>query len=334
MKNENQNIIKEINLNLVRNALKHEKIASKPALAKLTGLSVVTINSLLNTLIDTKEVIKDMVLPSNGGRPATSFKFNSEFSLALLIYMHEENGIDTIFINVSNLYGEIIEKMKIYIKEFKLDNFNLLIEKIILKYPSIKIIAFGIPGLEVNGKLFVDYKELNNQPLLENIRKKFNLPVIFENDINAIIYGYAYLKKIEDDKCIIGIYIPEKYRPGAGIYFNGKLYKGRDGLAGEISNLPLDINWDEFDFNENDVNKIIIKIILSFNCMYNPDISVLYGKDIKESIKDDRTNKCNSEVQKAMIPEIIISKEINSNFEIGIKQIALKYLEPKLTIKK
>ena len=333
MKNKNKNIIKEINLNALRNALKYTKVASKPVLAKLTGLSVVTINSLMNTLINSGEAIEDTVLPSNGGRPATSFRFNSEFSLALFIYMHEENGIDTAFVNVSNLYGEIIEKLKVHVTDLKLESFDLLIEKMILKYPAIKVIAFGIPGVEINGKLLVDYEGLNNQSLTDYIRKKFSLPVIFENDINAVVYGYSYLKEAEDDECIIGIYFPDKYPPGAGIYFNGRIYKGRDGLAGEINNLPLGINWNKFDFNKEDINEIIIKIVLSFNCMYNPNTIVLYGRDIEESIREKVIERCNSEIQRAMVPEIVISKEINLDFEIGIKQIALKYLEPKLMIK-
>ncbi|MGL5902974.1 MAG: ROK family protein, partial [Cetobacterium sp.] len=262
-----------------------------------------------------------------------SFRFNSEFSLALFIYIHEENGIDTAFINVSNLYGEVIEKIKVQIKEFKLESFDLLIEKMILKYSTIKVIAFGIPGVELNGKLIVDYDGLNNQPLTNHIRKKFSLPVIFENDINAVVYGYSYLKEVRDDECIVGIYFPDKYPPGAGVYFNGKIYRGRNGLVGEINNLPLGIDWDKFDFNKGDMNDIIIKIILSFNCMYNPNTIVLYGRDIEESIREKIIERCNSEIQRAMIPEIIISKEINSDFEVGIKQIALKYLEPKLMTK-
>lgn len=74
----NINLVKEINLNMLRNILKAEKIASKPQLAELTGLSVVTINSLVNILVTNGEIIEDVTLPSNGGRPAVAFRFNRE----------------------------------------------------------------------------------------------------------------------------------------------------------------------------------------------------------------------------------------------------------------
>lgn len=112
MSNVNINLVKEINLNKLRNAFKIKKIASKPQLAELTELSVVTINSLVNILVENGEVIEDIILPSNGGRPATAYRFNSEFSLALVIYMYEQRREDTIFVAVSDMYGEIIDKIE------------------------------------------------------------------------------------------------------------------------------------------------------------------------------------------------------------------------------
>ncbi|WP_226002860.1 hypothetical protein [Paenibacillus sp. BJ-4] len=47
MEKANTNLIKEINLNLVRKVLKQVDMATKPQLAALTDLSVVTINTLM-----------------------------------------------------------------------------------------------------------------------------------------------------------------------------------------------------------------------------------------------------------------------------------------------
>lgn len=334
MSTVNINLQKEINLNKLRNAFKLKKIASKPQLAEITGLSVVTINSLVSILVENGEVIEDVIMPSNGGRPATAYRFNNEFSLALVIYMYEQNSEDTVFICVSDLYGEIVDKIEKKMAKIKKDSFDSFIEKMLLKYPSIKVISFGMPGEEVDGRLLIsDYKELKDQYFTSYIKEKFNLPVIFENDINAAIEGYCYSHGVTETQCVIGIYFPSKYPPGAGIYMNGGIYKGRNGLAGEIKYLPLGVDWEKFDFDKDQMKKIILKTLLAFSCMYNPDIIVLYGEEISDNIISEFKSKCSSEIEKIMIPQIIISKELNHDFEIGIKQIALNYLEPTLQLK-
>lgn len=329
----NTNLQKEINLNKLRNAFKLKKIASKPQLAEQTGLSVVTINSLVSILVENGEVIEDVIMPSNGGRPATAYRFNNEFSLALVIYMYEQNSQDTVFISVSDLYGEIVDKIEKKMSEIKKDSFDSFIEKMLLKYPNIKVISFGMPGEEVDGRLLIsDYKELKDQYFTTYIKEKFNLPVLFENDINAAIEGYCCSHGVTKSQCVIGIYFPSKYPPGAGIYIDGGIYKGRNGLAGEIKYLPLGVDWENFDFNKIQMKEIILKTLLAFSCMYNPEIIVLYGDEISDNIILEFKGKCSSEIEKIMIPEIIISKDLNHDFEIGIKQIALNYLEPKVKL--
>lgn len=335
MSSVNANLVKEINLNKLRNTFKLKKIASKPKLAELTGLSVVTINSLVKILVENGEVIEDVILPSNGGRPATAYRFNSEFSLALVIYMYEQRGKDTTFICVSNLYGEILEKTERTMIKIEKHSFDSLIEKMLIKYPNIKVISFGVPGEEIEGRLLIsDYKELKDKFFTSYIKDKFKLPVILENDINAAVEGYCYSHRITEKQCVIGIYFPGKYPPGAGIYINGGIYKGRNGLAGEIKYLPFGIDWNNFDYNEEQMKEIVIKIVLSFCCMYNPDTIVIYGEEIPDTIIEEFKRICNSEVEKIMIPEIVLSKNLNHDFEAGIKQIALKALEPTLQLRR
>jgi predicted NBD/HSP70 family sugar kinase len=126
---------------------------------------------------------------------------------------------------------------------------------------------------------------------------------------------------------VIGLYFPDKYPPGAGIYLNGNLYKGRANLAGEIKYLPLDIDWETFDFNLTDAVNIIVKTIQIFMCTLNPDKIILYGENDGHSIQKLIFEKAMSEVEKIMIPEIVISAELNTDFEYGIKQVALKMID-------
>ena len=63
--------------------------------------------------------------------------------------MNEYNGKNTAYIAVINLYGEIIEKQEKIMTEINIDSFDHIIEKMLLKYPKISVISFGMPVVEV-----------------------------------------------------------------------------------------------------------------------------------------------------------------------------------------
>lgn len=103
MRIANANLMKEINLNNVRQVMKRIKTATKPQLASLTKLSVVTVNSLVKELHELGELIEDLTVPSNGGRPAQTYRYNYNFSLALVMYLKDKEGQVLISATVVNL---------------------------------------------------------------------------------------------------------------------------------------------------------------------------------------------------------------------------------------
>jgi hypothetical protein len=322
------NLIKRVNLDKIRKALKSVDTATKPQLAELTGLSVVTVNSLINTLLDSGEVLPDMTLSSEAGRPAASFRYNSGFRMALVIYMHEYQGRDMAFYCVIDLLGDVVERVQHKLEDACLESFDTPIQKLLEEFPQIQAICFGIPGGEVNQRLVIsDYEGLRGKSLSGYIEERFHLPVFVENDINGAVVGYCHQNAVRDDQCIVGVYFPDKYPPGAGIYLNGGLYKGRNGLAGEIKYLPLGIQWEAFDYNSAERQEIIIKSIQSFCCMYNPHRLVLYGEAVDAALQRLLEERCLSAAERLMLPEIVISKDFNRDFEAGIKQLALKIIE-------
>lgn len=331
--NKKSNIIKEINLNKIRKALKEVNIATKPQLSQLTSLSVVTVNSLVNTLIDIGEIRTDETQQSEGGRPALTYRYNANYRLVLVIYMHEHQGQDKAFYRVIDLRGEVIDSREQVLTEVHIGSFDSHIEELIHQYPQIQAICFGIPGHEVNQRLvIIDYEKLKGESLSGYINEKFMCKVWIENDINAAVFGYAHINKISKCECIVGFYFPEKYPPGGGIYLNGKIYKGRDGLAGEIKYLPLGIDWEFFDYNRREYSEYMVKTIQTFLCTYNPNRIILYGEGVKEDVIQEIVNRCASQVEKILLPDLIISTELNKHFEIGIKEIALSMINTEYDI--
>ena len=228
--------MREVNTNLVRKSLKTMSQATKQQIAEAAGLSTVTVATIIQELLETNEIFEVNQAPSSGGRPAHQFRFNENFAHVLTLFTHEQNGQDLLHIRVANLYGECVKAQDVVLEDIRLESFIPWVDACLLEYPSIKAIGFGLPGLEVNGRIVVlDYPALVGERLSEFYANRYNLPVIFENDVNAAAAGYCKRKGIQSEAAVIYAYFPKKYPPGAGIYLDGKIYKGFSNYAGEIS---------------------------------------------------------------------------------------------------
>lgn len=323
----NVNLMKQINLNTIRRVLKESKKATKPQLASLTGLSVVTINSLMEILCQNGEVLEDEQDSSGGGRPAASYIFNEDYSHGLIIYTNEYEKMEVATIAVINLYGDIIEGNEIILHEVYESSFDMTIERMLNQYPNIKAIGMGMPGLEIQGKMELsDYKKLEGKGFIEYLRNKFRIPVVFENDINAAVRGYCTSQQ-KEDKNVVAIYIPIKHPLGVGIFINGDVYKGKDGFAGEAKYLPDGINWRDPAFVSENISSAIENLIITFTCLLNPDHIVIYRENLNQEDIPPILEKCKEVIDVKMLPEVAVSKEFSIDFANGIKQIALGLLE-------
>lgn len=334
------NLIKDENLKVLRRVLRKEKEATKPQLAEKTGLSVVTIQSLIKTLLENGEVLEGEIVHPRLGRPAVTYRFHERARLALIIFMYEKNGKDTAVCEVCDLYGISVERTEKNLKAVSRESYDGMIEEMLGKYPEIMIIALGLPVVERDGIILAsDYPDLLNVNLADYLTEKFRRKILIENDVNAAVFGYAMQKqkKRQDQQhtdqghensehtgCIAGIYMPFKYPPGAGICLDGKVQRGRNGLAGEIRLLPSFIDWDHFAYEKEAVEEYLLQTMKALFCFYNPDKLVLYSETIDESLFGKLEEMCKSRIEKLLIPEMEIKKDLKNDFETGMIQIALQ----------
>lgn len=324
------NLIKDENLKVLRRVLRKEREATKPQLAEKTGLSVVTIQSLIKTLVENGEVLEGEMVQPKLGRPAITYRFHERARLALIIFMYEKNGKDTAVCEVCDLYGISIERMEKKLKDVSGESYDDMIEEMLGKYSEITIIALGLPVVERGGMILAsDYPRLLNVNLADYLTEKFHRRVLIENDVNAAVFGYAMQedKKRADRQnsgCIAGIYMPSKYPPGAGICLDGKVQRGRNGLAGEIRLLPSSIDWKHFTYEKEVIEEYLLQTMKALFCFYNPDKLVLYSEIVDESLFGRLEQMCQSRIEKMLIPEMELKKDLKEDFEAGMIQIALR----------
>lgn len=330
----NSLLMKEVNTNIVRNALKIQRQATKQKLAELTGLSTVTIGSILMQLTKLNEVYENDLIPSKGGRPAHRFCYNSEFRHVLILYTHEFHGQDRLYIHVVNLLGESIHNEEAPLENVTLNSFQPAIQRLIEQFPTIKAIGFGMPGSEYNEVIkFHDYEKLNGTRFSEYYRNLFHLPVAFENDVNAAVIGYCQTHTLETSDTTVYVYFPEKYPPGAGIYINDSLYKGFSNFEGEIKYIPLSVDWNTLDYHSfSDTCNALVKLTAAITCMFNPKRLVLAGDFITVPHIEYLRNNCENLFPGAFMPQLIMSESFHQDYKKGVIKYTLDLLEPKLTL--
>lgn len=321
--------IKETNTRKLSEILRELKTATKPELAKKAGISVVTVGTLINDLLQSGEALEAEILPSTGGRPAMAYRYNPDYKLALTIHTLEQYKEDIILYSVVNLFGEVLETVEQKETDIDIHSFDEKLAYLIMKYPKISYIGFAMPVVESERKLFIsDYQGLRNQYFRNYMEEKYHLPICIENDINAAVLGH-YSRNTEDEY-VVGIYFPSKYPPGAGICLNGKIYRGKSGMAGEISRLPIGIDWASFPYDNVQIRiEMEIKMIEAVQCMYNPDKVVLYGVGKEDNIISLYHNDCMKKNEK-LYSKFEYAKDMAEDQFYGIRQLCLELLNNKI----
>ncbi|MDQ0202607.1 ROK family protein [Pectinatus haikarae] len=326
------------NLELLRLCLRRVRQATKPQMAEYTGLSVVTVNSLLQDLLLNGEAAAAEEAESSGGRRAQTYSFNAEHRLALIIYMHEKTGRDTMFISVDDLLGNTLEISELQPKKINLEYFTEVLRPYFNKYPQISVIVVGLPGVEVKGKLVIsDYPGLQDTMFCQSLSAQLQCPVIFENDINVTVAGYIYsLEEKYRQETVVGIYFPQNYLPGAGIFVKGNLYRGRDGIAGEMGHCFRTFKPKhkiKFADKASTVNceaiRNAVQAILLFVSTWNPHRIVIYSEIIQPAQTEFIRKCCVHEISEEFLPEITIKSEIYEDYKKGIRCLAAEYLNNK-----
>ncbi|MGB4589059.1 MAG: ROK family protein [Clostridiaceae bacterium] len=322
-------LMKEINKNALRNALKTLQSATKAQLSELTGLTNMTVGTLLDELLYENEVFLDEMLPSSGGRPARGYKINADFSQAIIIYGHEKNGRDVIFIRVINLLGEILAAEEMSGEALKLESFEPIIERLILVYPNIKAIGFGFPGIEPKSGISInDYIGITGVRFTEYYKEKYGFIVLFENDTNAAVSGYCRRHPKNAVRTVCYLYFPTKYPPGSGIWINGDVHRGRNNFAGEISYIPLGIDWKNKEKNrQEDYLEHVALLMTTLSSTIAPDLLVLHGEGIDDSSLEVLKSHMEKSIPPPYVPSMCISSNFNLDYEEGMIELTLNKME-------
>ena len=319
-------IMKKVNSGLIKQVIKEKGSATNAEIVEDTGISATTVRTLLSKLILDQKIVNLGLDESSGGRRAERYALNLNNNLSLSFYV-KDNSINYA---LSDAIGDIIESKII---KFKKNEYQKTLTKFIdamIKKHTIKVIGIGVSGVVDRGNYFSG-KHLNDMKktnIGEYIEKKYNIPVVLENDLNAMALGFSlnYIKEIDnlDIKSINVVYINfTEDGVGAGIISNGQLIRGENNFAGELGFMPISNHGNlEYLLSNNPDDKkyveIVSRVIYILNCIINPAFIVMGGSTLRTNLIDEIKEDCKTYAANNIISKIMLSENGAKDYLQGI----------------
>ena len=241
------NTIRDINRQIVLSYIRESSPISRAEIARETNLQRSSVSSIVDSLQMTGLIEEIGSGQSSGGRKPTLLKLKTGTPVAL--------GVDVtprkITIALSDLAGQVLDKEVIPISsdlDFISGQILQKISEIIGRHPETNEeleVGISIPGIADQAKgesIYIPYFQWSNWDISCQITKKFGLPVTIDNDANAIALAELWFgnEKIRKYSNFITVLIGEGV--GTGIIFDGQIYRGESGAAGEFGHMTVGVD--------------------------------------------------------------------------------------------
>jgi len=240
-----QTLVRELNLSLVLQLIHNEAPLSRSQIAQITGLNKSTVSSLVENLMELHLVHETGINQSGTGRPSRLLAINSLAGGIIGV----EFGVDFVTVAITDFAGNVKWRKTVPAtptdgQDKTLNQSLKLIHKAInyCEENSLGILGLGIaaPGIVDIDKgvlVFAPNLQWYNVHLKEFFEEHLRLKVFIENDANAAAVGEHLFGKARRDTDFILLFVGVGI--GGGLFQNGKLYRGKDGFAGEIGHIPV-----------------------------------------------------------------------------------------------
>ncbi|MCF8324224.1 MAG: ROK family transcriptional regulator [Leadbetterella sp.] len=207
-------------------------------------ISIPTLTSHIEELLTENWLVGEELDNKKQGRRPTIYSLNPQWKHVIVIDITTHDT--KIF--VLNFNNEIIHQEQYNLKLTAQSSFLLELFKLIettihgLKSQDKEIISIGItiPGL-VNKRTGINrtYKNLNfeNKSLSLRVSENFKLPVFTLNDSKAAAYGEAKFGVGKNLQHVLSINVD--WGVGLGVVFNGQIFNGSSGFAGELGHIQV-----------------------------------------------------------------------------------------------
>jgi predicted NBD/HSP70 family sugar kinase len=234
------NTIRDINRQIVLNYVRERGPISRAEIAHETALQRSTVSLIVEELrVD--GLIEEVSGESTGGRPPILLSLRTAVAVAIGV----DVGTNRTIVATSDLAGRVLEEESFDTDPDPEETTRRITDsarKLVRRNnDTISGIGVSLPGL-VNSdgtELFVPTFNWRDLPLAKALHEGTGLPVTMDNDANAaalaeLWYGRPEIREVRD---FILVLVEDGV--GTGIVFDGQVYRGENGAAGEFGHMTI-----------------------------------------------------------------------------------------------
>ncbi|MFS0490110.1 ROK family transcriptional regulator [Leadbetterella byssophila] len=230
-----------------KNILKYLYFEKKKSIAELSEalfISIPTLTSHVEELLEEKWLIGEEVDTKKQGRNPTIYSLDPRYKHVLVVDVttHDTRAV------LLNFRNEIIEEQIFELGVTNDQGFRSQILEIIndclyrFSERNVEVVAVGLtfPGL-INKQTGQNrtYVGLNseNTTLSEVISSQWNVPVYVLNDSKATVFGESVFGVGKDEQHVLSINVD--WGVGLAVVINGQIFNGASGFAGELGHVQV-----------------------------------------------------------------------------------------------
>ncbi|RFZ95088.1 ROK family protein [Mucilaginibacter conchicola] len=229
--------------NMIIKRLYFDKAMSCAGLSVLFDKSIPSIAKAINELIKEGFVVEQGYAPSSGGRRPLMYAINAKAMFILAVAMDQLSArIQMLDLNNSPVSDMITVELKLHNNDNALPQLIAHLNNYIAQtgVPKDKIagIGIGMPGF-INAIEGINYTYLDagGESLSKYIERSTGITTYIDNDSSLIAlaeqkFGIA---RSQQEVMVINL----GWGIGLGMIIDGKIFRGYNGFAGELSHIPL-----------------------------------------------------------------------------------------------
>ena len=235
------NTIRDINRQIVLNYVREREPISRAEIARETNLQRSTISAIVEALKMEGLVEEVGEGESTGGRRPTLLRLRTAGAIAIGVAITPT--LTTLA--TSDLAGRVIEQEEFLTNPDPTMTLNRvigLVREFSRRNKGIEAVGVSLPGLvdpSTGHAVYVPYFQWRDIPIAEVISTAVGLQVVIDNDANAVALAELWFGRpeVSDARDFILVLVAEGV--GTGIIFDGQVYRGRSGAAGEFGHMVI-----------------------------------------------------------------------------------------------
>ena len=348
--------LKEVNQNIIDRLIIDKGPLTKPQIAALTGLSLPTVNKIVD-MLEAENKVRSIGMTGSGvGRRAQLYQTNEDSGNVLTIYISQ----GTMTCCVVNMVGVVIYRFSTNLSADK-DPLEMLVNAVERMQqncvaPAVAI-GIGLPGVvDENGivSCIPSIPQWEGVNLKAELDKRFTIPSYVENNAKLTAIGFYNTQLKPKYRDVVYLHIGSGI--SSGIILDTKLHKGFSCFAGELGYMVLE---DQRGHTENGVGPLeqslsqlikdyrseqhpvaaaqirddlfdcLAKVIVNYVCVLNPEVVVLRGGIMTSDFVEELKEKILHFIPERCMPKLLIDASEFSSIK-GIVAACRQFISPSL----